>query len=319
MQTLKSSIEFAKRQYLAWLLLGLLLVFSLVEPTLVSGGTLRTILGQAGFTGLAALGMMFLIAEGSLDLSVPGVVSLSALAIAVALPFMSAPLAMLVGMLVGLLAGLVNGILVAYVEIPAFIATLGTQYLYLGVVFVLTGGGVVPLRSPLYARITNASVGIFPLSFIVLVVLAVLAFGLLYFTRFGRSVRAIGSNAAAASLAGIPVRRVQLWTFALGGVLFAVAGIFLSGMLSSASGTMATGFELNVIAAVVVGGTPLRGGRATVFGTVLGAVLFSALASSLNILGVGSYWQYVVTGTVLAVAVSVGAFRGGVGDVRGAD
>jgi ribose transport system permease protein len=264
--------------------------------------------------------MTLLITAGVLDLSVPGVIALSSLAAASLLPYTTTGIAVGAALLVGALAGLLNGLLVAYVKIPSFIATLGTQYLYLGIVFVLTDGGVAPINSNDYSEFTNGSVGVFPLVFIILIVLAALTYFVLYWTHFGRAIRAIGSNERAARLTGVSVNVVKVIAFVIGGLMFAIAGVFLSGELSSSSGTMATGFELNAIAAVVVGGTSLRGGQATMFGTVIGAMLFSLLSNALNLLNVSSYWQYVLTGAVLAVAVALGGtLLSSQQAVRGAD
>lgn len=318
LSTGKTVLRFLAKQYLAGVVVVVAVAIGFFEPAILSPGTINSVLFQAALTGIAALGMTLLIAEGSLDLSVPGVLSLAGLTAALSLPHMGAGPAMALAALVGVVAGVLNGVLVAYIEIPAFISTLGTQYLFLGVAFIITAGGVRPLGSPMYARITNASFGFLPLVFIVFLTLAFLAYALLYWTRFGRDIRAIGSNERAARLAAVATNRVKVMTFAFAGLMFAIAGIFLAGRLSSASGTMATGTELNAIAAVVVGGTSLRGGRATIAGTVVGAILFSLLSTALNILRIGSYWQYVLTGAVLAVAVAIGTLRKSA-EVRGAE
>lgn len=305
------------KQYLAILLLVVVLVFAIFHPEILAPGNLTNTMVQSALTGIAAIGMTLLIIEGQLDLSVPGVMALSALAVATVLPVSTVGVAILAALVVGLVLGAVNGILVSVIRIPSFIATLGTQYLFLGIAFVLTKGGVVPVRSSNYSQLVNGRVGIIPVSFIVLVIVALLAYAVVQWTHFGRAIRATGSNERAAGLAGVPVRLLQIETFAIAGALFGLAGAFLAGRLSSAGGTMATGFELNAIAAVVVGGTALRGGRGTLLGTVIGAVLFSILTNALNLLGVSSYWQYIMTGVVLVAAVAVGARRAGA-VVRGA-
>lgn len=311
--------RFLGRQYLAGVVVLVTLGLSIFHPSIISPGNLSSVLFQASLTGICAAGMALLISAGQLDLSVPGVIALSALTAAALLPRTTVGVAIVAALLVGCLLGAVNGLLVAYVDIPPFIATLGTQYLYLGIAFVLTQGGVAPISSYYYSTYTNAAVGMFPVVFLVLVVIAAVAYLLLYWTHFGRGMRSVGSNERAARLAGLAVGRIKVGVFALGGALFATSGVFLSGLLSSASGTMATGFELNAIAAVVVGGTSLRGGQATLAGAVVGAVVFSLLSNALNLLGVASYWQYVLTGLVLAVAVALGSLRRSQREVRGAE
>ncbi len=314
-QTLR---QFGARQYLVGVLVVLCLAVGAAKPAFWGTGNLSNVLFQASFVGLAACGMTLLIAGGLLDLSVGGVIAVASIAVATVLPHTTIGAAVLLALLIGAGLGAVNGLLVTYVRIPPFIATLGTLYLFLGAAFIWTSGTVVPVTSTNYRAATTGTVGWLPVPFLVFVVLAVGTFLLLQRTYVGRTLRASGSNERAAVLAGLPVNRVKVAVFAFAGACFALAGVFMTGRLSSAEGTMATGFEMDVIAAVVVGGTALRGGRATTFGTVVGALLFAVLANALNLLGVASYWQYVLTGTVLVVAIAVGARRSSAAEVRGA-
>lgn len=313
----------AVRQHLAQhYLLGVLVVLCLavgwVEPAFWGPGNLSNVLFQASFVGLAACGMTLLIAGGLLDLSVGGVIAVSAIGVATVLPHTTIGGAMGVALLIGAALGLLNGLLVTYARIAPFIATLGTLYLFLGLAFIWTSGSVMPITSSNYRAATTGSLGWLPFPFLVLLLLAVLTYLLLKRTYFGRTLRAFGSNERAAALAGLPVNRTKVGVFVIAGMCFALAGVFMAGRLSSAEGNMAMGFEMNVIAAVVVGGTALRGGRGTLVGTVVGALLFAVLANTLNLLGVASYWQYVLTGAVLAAAVAVGARRSSASEVRGA-
>ncbi len=316
---LKLILKFLARQYMAVVVVMVALILSIPQPAILSAGNISSVLFQAALTGIAACGMTLLITAGMLDLSVPGIIALTSLTAAGLLSYTSPIVAVSVGLVVGAVCGLLNGCLVAYVKIPAFIATMGTQYLYLGIVFVITRGGVFPVNSEEYTEFANLSVRDIPVAFIVFIGLAIIVYFLLYWTHFGRDIRSIGSNNRAARLAGVSVNYVIVLAFIIGGITFAITGFFLSGLLYSASGTMAIGFELNAIAAVVVGGTSLRGGRATLFGTMVGAVLFSLLSNALNLLRVSSYWQYVLTGVVLAVAVAIGSLRRRQQAVRGAD
>jgi ribose transport system permease protein len=308
----------ASQQYLLVVLVLLAVAVGAARPAFWGTGNLSNVLFQASFVGLAACGMTLLIAGGLLDLSVGGVIAVSAIAVGTVLPSTSIGAAVLLAILIGAVLGLLNGLLVTHLRIAPFIATLGTLYLFLGFAFIWTAGGVVPITSDNYRAATTGTLGWLPVSFLVFLCLAVLTYLLLRHTYFGRTLRAFGSNERAATLAGLPVARVKVMAFVFTGSCFALAGVFMAGRLSSAEGNMAMGFEMNVIAAVVVGGTALRGGRGTLFGTVIGSLLFAVLANGLNLLGVASYWQYVLTGAVLATAVAAGARRASTAEVRGA-
>lgn len=308
----------ASQQYLLVVLVLLAIAVGTVRSAFWGTGNLSNILFQASFVGLAACGMTLLIAGGLLDLSVGGVIAVSAIAVGTVLPSTTIGVAVLIAVLIGAVLGLLNGLLVTYLRIAPFIATLGTLYLFLGVAFIWTGGGVVPITSGNYRAATTGTLGWLPVPFLVFLCLAVLTHLLLRHTYFGRTLRAFGSNERAATLAGLPVARAKVTAFVFTGSSFALAGVFMAGRLSSAEGNMAMGFEMNVIAAVVVGGTALRGGRGTLLGTVIGSLLFAVLANGMNLLGVASYWQYVLTGAVLATAVAAGARRASTAEVRGA-
>lgn len=310
--------QFAARQYLVGVLVVLCVAVGLARPSFWGTGNLSNVLFQASFVGLAACGMTLLIASGLLDLSVGGTIAVASITVATVLPHTTIGAAVALALVVGAVLGLVNGLLVTYVKIAPFIATLGTLYLFLGGAFIWTDGKVVPVTSSHYRGFTTGTLGALPVPFLVFVVLAVVTFLVLQRTYFGRTLRAFGSNERAAVLAGLPVNRAKVTVFVVAGMCFALSGVFMAGRLSSAEGNMAMGFEMDVIAAVVVGGTALRGGRGTAFGTVVGALLFAVLANALNLLGVASYWQYVLTGAVLVAAIAVGARRSSAAEVRGA-
>lgn len=287
------------------------------QPSFWGWSNIQNILFSAGFTGLAACGMTLLIGAGLLDLSVSGVMAVSAITVAYTLPHTSVAGAITVALLVGLLAGVLNGVVVAVLRIPPFIGTLGTMYLLLGVAFILTNGKVLAISSSYFYSYTTASLGGFPVPFLAFLLLAALTYFILRWTQFGRHVRALGSNPRATYLAGISTRRTQMLIFIFAAFSFALAGVLMAGRLSSAEGNMAIGIEMNVIAAVVVGGTPLRGGRASVLGTLAGATLFSVLNNGLNMLNVASYYQYVITGIILIAAIAINQVRSNDTEIRG--
>lgn len=310
--------QFISQQYLVVALIALCIAIGLARPAFWGTGNLSNVLFQASFVGLAACGMTLLIAGGLLDLSVGGVIAVSSIAVATVLPHTTIGGAIAVALLIGAVLGLINGLLVTYVKIAPFIATLGTLYLFLGLAFIWTSGSVLPITSSNYRELTTGTVGWVPVPFLVFAAVAGVGYLVLQRTYFGRTVRAFGSNERAAGLAGLPVNRAKVLVFVVAGICFSLSAVFMAGRLASAEGNMAMGFEMNVIAAVVVGGTALRGGRGTMFGTVVGALLFAVLGNALNLLGVASYWQYVLTGTVLIAAIAVGARRSSATEVRGA-
>ena len=313
-----SATKLLSRYYMVLLVLALCVGVGIAQPTFWSVSNLSNVLFQTAYIGIAACGMTVLIASGLIDLSVAGVIAVSSIAVARILPVGTVELAVLIALLLGMLFGFVNGLLVGVVKIPPFIATLGSNYLFLGAAFMWTQGKVVAISSRNYRMITTQRItGVIPVSLVVFLILIGVTYFLLQHTYLGRGARSVGSNAVAAGLAGIGVVRTKILVYAFSGLCAAVSGVFLAGRLSSTEGNMAIGIEMTVIAAVVVGGTSMRGGRATVFGTLVGSIFFAVLSSALNLIGVSSYWQYVVTGMVLVAAISFGNRKLTMLEVRG--
>jgi ribose/xylose/arabinose/galactoside ABC-type transport system permease subunit len=299
------------------LVLGMVLA-AIFIPYFATPGNIQTVLMQASFAGIIACGMTLLIAGGQFDLSVAGILAVSAIASAAILPHTTVLLAILVALGAGVGLGLVNGLVVTKLRIPAFIATLGTFNVYLAIAFISTNGEVVRIESVNYLTFATAKPAGIPIAFIVFVAVCLIMHFVLRRTYFGRDARGTGSSEPAARVAGLRVDRTKLIAFAITGLLSAVAGIFLSGLLSSANGTMSTGIELNAITIAVVGGTALRGGSGTMLGTFTAAVLVSLVDNALILLQVDSYWQYIVVGAILIIALVAGSMRKGAGEVRGA-
>lgn len=304
------------RYYLQLLLVVAIIVLGVVLPTFRTPLNLQNVLVQASFAGLVACGMTLLISAGLFDLSVAGILAICAIAVAVILPHTTIFVAILIAIVIGAALGALNGLVVTRLRIPAFIATLGMLNLYLAVAFIWTNGEVVPITSRNFLGFANTTFFSVPLIFIVFTAVAVLSHLLLHRTYFGRQLRAIGSSEVAAGMAGIGVARVKVIAFALTGLFTAIAAVGLSGLLSTANATMATGLELNAIAIAVVGGTALRGGQGTLLGTFTGALIFSILNNALNLFHVDPYWQYLAVGLVLVAAIALGAARR-TGAVRG--
>jgi ribose transport system permease protein len=208
-----------------------------------------------------------------------------------------------------MILGMINGLVVTKMRIPAFIATLGLMNVYLAIGFIITKAKVLPVTDKVFRSLaTGNSLGL-PIPFLAMIVVYLVCFAILKYTPYGRFIRAIGSNETASFVAGIAVDRVRIFAFMLVGLFTALAGVFLTAYLSSGQAIMATGYELRIIAVAVVGGTSLKGGQGTMFGSFTGALFFTMISNALNIFGVGAYWQYVAVGLIIIAALGVETLR----------
>jgi ribose transport system permease protein len=298
------------KYYIQWVLLLAIIVLGLLNPDFRQPANLQNILLQSSFAGIAGAGMTLLIMCGAFDLSVAGLLGLCGVALAELMPTVGMSPAILIALVLGAVLGLVNGLVVTKWRIPAFIATLGMMNVYLALGFVWTNAQVIPASHSAFRSLaSNTVLGFVSVPFLVMIVIYLACYGILRYTTYGRFIRAVGSNPIAAKAAGLPVDRVRIFAFAMVGLCTALAGVLLTSMLSSANAIMATGFELQVIAVVVVGGTSLAGGQGTLFGSITGAVFFAVINNALNMFGVAAYWQYVAVGLILVTALGIGALR----------
>lgn len=284
------------------LLAFLCIAFALLSDRFLSVNNGLIILQQSTVLLVTALAMTFVIVNGSIDLSVGSTVALSALAAAVASAHMGA-YAILPALAVGFLCGLLNGILFAYGKIPSFIVTLGTLVIYRGIVLLFTKGAPVSITDGGFLQAyATRSWGI-PNSVLIAAVALLIAAVVFNHTVFGREVRAVGGGERVALLSGIPVNQVKLGVFILCGTLCGLAGLLQSARTMAATAQLAQGLELDVIAAVVVGGTPLTGGIGRMRGTLLGVMIISILSNGMNMIGMDPYMQNIIKGAVLIAAV----------------
>jgi ribose transport system permease protein len=304
-------LGFLTKYYIQSLLLISVIILASVNPYFRTVANLENILLQASFAGIGAAGMTLLIVSGAFDLSVAGLLGLCGVLISELLPSLGPFLTFFAAILLGVLLGSLNGLVVTKLRIPAFIATLGLMNIYLALAFIWTGGSrVIAISDPGFNSLgTGALLGVLPIPFLVMIVTYLVCYGILNRSVFGRCLRAVGSSEVAGLTAGLPVDLIRILAFAIVGGCTALAGVFLAAELSSASAIMATGYELTVIAVVVIGGTSLRGGEGTLAGSFTGALFFAVISSALNILNVAAYWQYVVTGIFLISALGIQALR----------
>lgn len=308
-------------------LIAIIIVFSILSPNYATVSNFLIMANHVAIFGLLSIGMLLVILNGGIDLSVGSVLGLSGVfagflmqGIEVGSMIFYLPVwaVVLFTMGLGAFVGLMNGVLIAYFRVPAFVATLGSLYVARGVALLMTNGltfnnlaGREELGNTGFDWLGFNRIAGVPIGVIVLAVVAIAMGLLLARTAFGRWLYSSGGNARAAELSGVPVKRVQLTVYALSGMCAAIAGLVLSSQLTSAGPTAGTTYELTAIAAVVVGGASLMGGRGNVRGTLLGAFVIGFLSDGLVIIGVSSYWQTVFTGAVIVLAVMLNSIQYG--------
>lgn len=287
-------------------LLLIIIVISIMSPNFLTINNIFNVLRQVSINALIAFGMTFVILTGGIDLSVGSTLALTGAVTAGMLASGMDPiLAMALGLLLGAILGAVNGVIIAKGKVAPFIATLATMTIYRGLTLVYTEGKPISgLGDSLSFQLLGK--GYF-FGIPVPIVTMLLTFGVLYFilkkTTFGRRVYAVGGNEEASKLSGIRVDRIKIYVYALTGFLAALASLILTSRLNSAQPTAGNMFELDAIAAVVLGGTSLTGGRGWIVGTVIGALIIGVLNNGLNLIGVSSFFQQVVKGAVILIAV----------------
>ncbi|WP_216322114.1 ABC transporter permease [Deinococcus aestuarii] len=296
-------------------LIGLILLFtvmSLSTDAFLSVRNLLNVLDQMTVLGILAIGMTFVIIIGGIDLSVGAVLALSMMVMGwlannQGWPF---PVAILGALGVGGLCGLVSGLLVTRLRLPAFIATLAMLSVARGLANIITNGEQIVGYPEWF---TNLAIvrhfGFLSATVALLIVLSLAAAAFLRYRAAGRSLYAIGGSPEVARLAGIAVRRVSTWVYVASGVLAGLAGVVLAARLDSSQPSAGTGYELDAIAAVVIGGASLAGGVGSIGGTIIGVFIIGILRNGLNLIGVSPFVQQIVIGVVIAVAVSIDSLR----------
>jgi ribose transport system permease protein len=290
------------------LIIGIL--FTFLTPTFLTPGNLVNIARQASINIVLATGMTFVILTGGIDLSVGSILGVSAVvAVLVSLIPALGWAAVPAALLAGLAMGLANGALIAYLDLPPFIVTLGALTAWRGTAYLVANGTTVINRDLNFAWIGNNYLGPIPW----LVVIALLAVAASWFvlrrTVLGVQIYAVGGNSRAARLTGIKVNRVLLFVYGVSGLLSGLAGIMSASRLYSATGMLGNGYELDAIAAVILGGTSFTGGIGTIVGTLVGALIIAVLNNGLTLLNMSYFWQLVVKGLVIIAAVTIDRLR----------
>jgi ribose transport system permease protein len=271
-------------------------------------GNIFNVLRQTSVNAVIAAGMTFVIITGGIDLSVGSILAFSGAILAkIVINDGNVLFGIAALVIIGILLGLLNGIIICKGRVQPFIATLGTMILLRGATLVFSDGRPISFGSVEHARILDlVGAGYFlgiPIPVYIMIIIFAFGYFLLKHMRLGRYIYAVGCNEKAARIAGINADNIKIFAYTICGLLSAIAGLIVTARLSSAQPTTGAGYELDAIAAVVIGGTSLSGGRGSIIGTLVGALIISVLNNALNILDVSSYYQMVVKGAVIIMAV----------------
>ncbi|HEV7284335.1 ABC transporter permease [Kaistia defluvii] len=303
-------------------LIALMIIFAVLEPRFMSSINLFNVMRQVSITGLLAIGMTFVILTAGIDLSVGSLLAFAGLvAAAVAKGGMQDrftigegaigwgwELAALAAIAVGVCGGLLQGLAITKLKVPPFVVTLGGMSVFRGAALLFAAGGPISGFQPDFTWWGQGKIGPVPVPVIIFLVAALLAHIALRYMRYGRQVYAVGGNPEAARLSGLNVNWVICSVYVIMGFFAGLGAFVLSARLNSAEAVAGTGYELTVIASVVIGGTSLFGGAGTIFGTVIGSILIGVLLNGLVLMNVSSYIQQIIIGVIIVLAVAFDTF-----------
>lgn len=295
------------------ILLVMVAVVTGIEPKFIGFDNIMNIFKQVSINGLIAFGMTFVILTGGIDLSVGAIVGLTGMVMGLMINNgTNEIIAMIAALVLGAILGYINGFFVANMKLQAFIVTLATMTTYAGITLLISdarpASGITKKvegvsQAPVVNFFSQGEIFGLPFPMILMFIMLIILMVLLHKTKFGRGVYAIGGNEEVARLSSIPTNRYKRLVYTISGFMASLAGIILVSRLSSAQPTAGDGFELDAIAAVVIGGTSLAGGKGRIFGTFIGVLIIGVLNTGLNLIGISSFWQQIIKGLVILGAV----------------
>lgn len=288
-------------------LIGLVLlcvVITFVSPAFMTLSNISNVFTQVSTNAIIAVGMTFVILTGGIDLSVGSTVAISgALAASIIKSTNNIFLAVLAAAIVGIAIGIINGLLISKGKLQAFIVTLATMTIFRGATLVFTSGTPISKLPEKFVEIGNGKLFFIPIPVIITVIVLIISIYILTQTRFGRYLYALGGNEDSARLSGINTTKIKTLVYVISGFASSIAGIIIASRIGSASPNAGTSFELDAIAAVVIGGTSLAGGEGKITGTIIGALIIGVLNNGLNLMNVSPFYQSIVKGLVILIAV----------------
>ena len=304
-------ILFGRRESgLFFLLIGIFVIMFFLEPdTFFSTENMFNILRQVSIVAIIAVGQTFVMVSGGIDLSIGYSLGLCGIVIAQVLQAGYNPLiAIISGVVVSALVGFSNGIIITKLKLPPFIATLGMANIARGIIYVMTKGYSISVNDPFILCLGSGNIGPIPAMAILMVIIILLGMYLLDRTAFGTRVKAMGGNELATKLSGINVSRNKIAVYTMTGVLAGIGGIITIGRQYAANPGAGANFEMDSIAATIVGGTSLSGGQGTVLGTLLGSLLLTVIKNALILMSVNMYWQTVAVGAIIIAVCAIDVF-----------
>ena len=294
-------------------LIILMAVITIINSNFLTANNLLNLLLQVTSNALIAFGMTFVILTGGIDLSVGSILALSsALTAGLLGSGMPVTSAILISLIMGCILGMMNGLLISYGKLAPFIVTLATMTIFRGATLVYTNGNPITKGLSdtfLFQFLGQGYIVGIPFPVIIMFIVFIVLYVLLHKTAFGKSVYAIGGNEKAAYISGVKLNKVKIIIYSISGMMASISGLIITSRLSSAQPTAGASYEMDAIAAVVLGGTSLSGGKGRILGTLIGALIIGVLNNGLNIIGVSAFWQQVVKGVVILIAVLIDRFK----------
>lgn len=289
----------------------LLIVVGCVNPNFFAMNNILDILKTSSFSFIVAVPITFLMASGGMDLSIGAATSFGGVVCAFALKAgMPIPVSIVLALGAGAVVGVINGIVIVYFDLPPFIATLGTQYAFNGIIAITTENLAISGFSSSFKMIgQNKLFGMVPLPVVYALIIGIIGHIILVKTKYGRAILAIGGNRETAYLAGINVRAKCLTVFIVTSMLAALSGVLMASRFASAQPAAGTGTELTIMASVIIGGTSMFGGTGTVLGSALGCILLATITNALIVMKVSTFWQNLIFGVILLAAIFIDKYR----------
>lgn len=283
----------------------LIVVSSILYTGFLNPTNIFNMLSQLAIIGIMGAGMTYVMITGGLDMSVGGIYAATAVVAASLVDTTSIFIAVLAGIAVGLFSGLINGVLVTTLKVPPFVATLGTGSVFTGFALVYSNAQPFFVKNPDYKFFGSHYIGTVPVSVIILFLIFIILGIILAYTLYGKSLYAVGGNKEASHLAGLKTNRLILSTYVISGLCASISGIILSSRLAQGQANVGASITLDVIAAVVIGGTSLSGGQGAIWRTFIGGAILIMISNVLDSLSISSYWQQIFKGSIIIIAVMI--------------